>query len=143
MQALDSGIDAFIKHINKELTKGEQINLPEIQDKKQHDLSNIISFYVGAFKNRYGAKSRPDVGGKSLGALKRIMKDFSNEQTLKLIEVYLKMDDDRFVSFGHDLCTLDINRQKVLLFATGSNTKKMTNIEKAAKEAGILIPEGL
>ncbi len=136
LRAVDAGIDAFIKQVNKEIETYEQMQLPDIPTKDEEKSRQVIAYYIGEFRKRYGAKARPDLGGKALGAAKRLLKDYTVEQVCALVFHYLKSDDQKFSGFGHDLTTLDINRQKVLLLATGNNTRPLTNVEKFMTQTG-------
>lgn len=127
LRAVDFAIDAFVKSINKELdavdAPEQQTSLPDAATAKGQAMQRLISHYVSQYREKMGPKARPDVGGKSQGALKRLMQDFTEPQVAKLISTYLKIDDPFFKGHYYDLTTLDFRRQQVLAVITASATK--------------------
>jgi hypothetical protein len=75
----------------------------------------IIGSYCHAYKTRYG--SNPVITGKSSGIIKRIVKDVGIDKTKRLIESYLRMDDEWFGTRNHDLPTLEANLSKIANFS--------------------------
>lgn len=81
----------------------------------------VIASYIKAFQKRYGLRARPDLGGKSLGCLKRLIKDYGDQKMAIMVQAYLEMDDSWFKKKCHDIATLEQCIQKVVLAVTTGN----------------------
>lgn len=120
-KAFDAGLDEFIRTINRELKSAEpktQGELLPVEDTEGKKVSRLIAVYCSAYKKRYGEKARPDVGGKSIGVLKRVLRGYSEEQVATLLQVYLQLEEEWFRTKYYDLVTFETSLQRVLHAAT-------------------------
>lgn len=93
----------------------------------------VIAAYVQAFQKRYGTKARPDLGGKSVGCLNRVIKDYGPEKSAIIVGAFLEMDDEWFKKKCHDLVTLEQNVHKVIL-ALSTGNKNPSSKQKGIAE---------
>lgn len=96
----------------------------------------FLAAYVKSFQFRYGANTRPAIGGREAGLVKRILAANPLERSCALVQVYLQMDDKWFVTKCHDLVTFYENLGKVgLALDKGVRDpgKKKTDIEAILK----------
>lgn len=102
----------------------------------------FIGTYVKAYQMRYGAKTRPDLGGKVQGQIKRFLGDnngISLATALNMIQVYCQMDGERnwFSIKHHDFTTFLENQNAVRnALANGREENKPQGIEETLKELG-------
>jgi hypothetical protein len=99
--------------------------------------SKFIGSYVKAYQAKYGAKARPDLGGKTQGGIKRLLADTPVERACDMIQVYLQMDDAWFKTKAHDFETFAQNLTKIgLALDTGREIgkKRKTISEMLAEE---------
>jgi len=83
----------------------------------------FIIQYVQAYQARYGAKARPDLRGKTQGGIKRLLGEIPLERACNLIQIYLQMNDQWFLTKAHDFGTFAENLGKVgLALDTGKHT---------------------
>lgn len=84
--------------------------------------SQFIGAYVLAYRKRYGEKARPDIGGKVQGGIKRLLGGMPLERACEMIQVFLQMDDQWFLTKAHDFGTFEQNLTKVgLALDTGKS----------------------
>lgn len=98
----------------------------KISEKKQNDAnkaSRFVAAYVEAWQLKFGAKTRPDVSGKVQGQIKTLLADHTIEEAIRLMETYLRMDEQWFKTKSWDFTTFLENKQKVML---ASQTQKFT-----------------
>lgn len=93
----------------------------------------VIAAYVQAFQKKYGSKARPDLGGKSIGCLNRVIKDYGPEKSAIIVGAFLEMDDEWFKKKCHDLVTLEQNVHKVIL-ALSTGNKNPSSKQKGIAE---------
>lgn len=135
LRALDAGLEAFVKALNKELEPEQRELLPDKDTVAGYELRELMSHYVAAFKERYGEKAQPDRGGKAIGALKRLRSHYNLAQVKVLISAYLQMEDEWFKKRAYDLVTLDMQVQKVILaVSTGRQSGEKSNLERAGEK---------
>lgn len=143
--AFDCGVEAFLKSLNKSLEETQpdtqQSLLPAVT-KEDNSVQKLIGYYVILFKRVYGEKARPDLGGRSQAVLKRILKDHGEVNAGKILRAYLGMKDPWFTQKCHDLVTLEIQLQKVLVQATAGPVAQ-TGLQQAAAQAGVAFSEEL
>jgi len=127
--------------------KGEKSQAPAslpapIEDKKLPSVTpsvpqKLIGIYVSCFQKKYGKGARPDLGGKSQGCLKRLVKDYGENKMAVILSAYLEMDDDWFKKRCHDLVTLEQCVHKVVLAISTRNknpSMKQKGIEEILEE---------
>jgi len=75
----------------------------------------FVGEYVQAYSARW--KTRPALDGKTLGEIRRLVRDFGVERASALMQAYLQIDDPRFVKECHpfNLLMLNLNRLSVAL----------------------------
>lgn len=75
----------------------------------------FVGEYVQAYNARW--KTRPALDGKTLGEIRRLVRDFGVERASALMQAYLQIDDPRFVKECHpfNLLMLNLNRLSVAL----------------------------
>lgn len=73
----------------------------------------VLAAYVEAFQGRYGKQTRPDMGGRTQGLVKALLKSYSTERLQLLLQAYLQMEDRWFVTKCHDFPTFYENIGKV------------------------------
>lgn len=73
----------------------------------------FVATYVKAFRKRYGEKARPSLDGKVQGGIKRLLATEPIERACEMIQVFLQMDDQWFVTKAHDFETFAQNLTKV------------------------------
>lgn len=84
--------------------------------------SQFIGSYVLAYRKRYGEKARPDLGGKVQGGIKRLLSGMPLQRACEMIQVFLQMDDQWFLTKAHDFGTFEQNLTKVgLALDTGKS----------------------
>lgn len=94
------------------------IDYEKAKDGKTH---NFIATYCDAHKARYG--TNPLMGRKEAGQAKNIVKSYGAARACELIQTYLQMNDQRFLTMQHDLGTFQLHAQKVHAFhETGKST---------------------
>ena len=94
-------------------------------------ISNYISFY----QDRYGAKARPALTGKVQGQIKRFLAETPIERACSLIEAYLKMNDQWFITKAHDFGTFIENLSKIgLALDTGKTTSRKEAVQSEEKD---------
>lgn len=79
----------------------------------------FIVKYVEAFQKRYGTQTRPDLSGRVLGQIKRLVTDNGLERSIKLIQRYFEIEDRWFQTKCYDFTTFIQNLQKVSLALDG------------------------
>jgi hypothetical protein len=85
----------------------------------------FVANYVNAYQLRYGAKARPALGGKTQGQIKRFLQETPLERACQLIQTYLAMSDQWFITKAHDFGTFIENQSKVgLALDTGKTTTR-------------------
>jgi hypothetical protein len=135
-RAMDAGLDAFVKALNKELdlTDPDQRELiPEARTEGQ-EIQELVTHYINVFRVRYGPKAMPDVSGKARGVLIRMRKHYSQQQMKFLLSKFLQMEEQWFKDKSYDLVTLESQLQKVILAAsTGRQQAEKTNLERAGE----------
>lgn len=75
----------------------------------------FIATYVHAYQDRHGFKARPHLGGKVQGQIKRFLEDVPLERACAMIRTYCQMNDQWFLTKGHDFGTFTENLTKVAL----------------------------
>lgn len=140
-RAFEAGIEAFARSLSRELAHeraagAEQPSLlPSAATTAGQELRQVIAAYVVAFQERFGPKARPDLGGKVQGILRRVLRDYSEAQAIRLIQVYLKMEDEFFKKRVYDIATFEAQIQRVLYAATtGSEARDKTGLELFAEK---------
>ncbi len=108
---------------------------------KQNDTGRFIGTYVRAFQNRYGNKTRPDLGGKTQGQIKSFLKDVPIDRACNLIEVYLQLDTKWFMTKHHDFGTFmnNLNPIGVALDTGASQDPSKINWADIAKSLNISV----
>jgi hypothetical protein len=122
---------------NKTLQDIPPVDVPVRDTVAESPSAKFIGTYVAAFKKRYGEKSRPDVGGKVQGGIKRLLSSTPLDRACDMIQVYLQMDDDWFKTKAHDFGTFEQNLTKVgLALDTGKKRggRSQWDEEMLAKE---------
>jgi hypothetical protein len=103
------------------------------------DVKNPVGFFIGkyvqAYQKRFGdERARPDLRGKVQGLIKRFLEETPLERAVALIETYLSMNDQWFITKGFDFVTFNENVGKIALaLDTG---KRITQAEARGAEAG-------
>jgi hypothetical protein len=104
-------------------------------DDSGSNISMVISKYVKAYQNKFGAKARPDVSGKVRGSIKRLLKDYKPEVLSNMLQVYLQMDDPWFKTKVYDFETFAQNLNKVSLsWTTGKENPTNKTIQEMIEE---------
>lgn len=101
-------------------SKGEELRKGEASPptlKAPDGLQSVIALYCELWKSKYNSPRSPDLGGKEIGILRRLLKEHGEPRTRLLLEAYLQMPDSWFLTKTHDLATLSTNKAKVSLFA--------------------------
>lgn len=78
---------------------------------------DFVSSYCEAFKKRY--TTNPIVDGRSSGIAKRIVKSLGLPKAKALVESYLTMNDQWFITKGHDLQTFEGSLNKIEMHHMG------------------------
>jgi hypothetical protein len=77
------------------------------------DVARIIGVYVKAWQTRYKTRERPDVGGRTQGLIKALLRDYPPERLCSLIEHYCAMGEPWFEKKTHDFPTFRENLTKI------------------------------
>src|SRR3990167_4648959 len=75
----------------------------------------FIAAYCEEFKFRRGCN--PPIGGKQSGIAKRLVKDLGLDKAISLVQTYLQMPDQWFITREYDLPTFEANLNKIVRFA--------------------------
>lgn len=73
----------------------------------------VIGAFITAWQRRYPGGRRPDMGKPVQGMIKNFVAGRPLQECLDMIEVYLQMDDQWFITKCHDFGTLMTNLTKV------------------------------
>jgi hypothetical protein len=103
------------------------------------DVKSPVGFFIGkyvqAYQKRFGdERARPDLRGKAQGLIKNFLKETPLDRAVALIETYLTMNDQWFITKGYDFVTFNENVSKIALaLDTG---KRITQAEARGAESG-------
>jgi hypothetical protein len=75
----------------------------------------VVQIYCDAWNARY--KSYPPISGKVAGQIKQLVKDLGASRASELIQTYLDMTDQWFLTKRHDITTLVTNLNSVAQYA--------------------------
>ncbi len=100
----------------KEKTKSDDFDKPP---SVASPTSLFIPKYIEAFQKRFGTQSRPDLSGRVLGQIKRLVGDVGLERSTNLVEKYFDIEDRWFQTKCYDFSTFIENIQKVSLALDG------------------------
>jgi len=95
-------------------------------------LDKNTSFYISQYVSHWTKKfpnTRPALGGKEQGILKRISKDYSPQEFSDLWQVYLQMNDDWFQKKCWDLTTFEQNINKIMLAKQNGKAYEKNNLD--------------
>ncbi len=93
-------------------------NLQPANAAAHEGVNEVVGLYCKLWKERY--QDNPVIRGKTAGQLRSLVKDVGKNKALLLIEAYLRMPDQWFVTKRHDISTFEANLNSVTHFlATG------------------------
>lgn len=102
-----------------------------IASAEQDKIRPFIARYVEAYQARYGLDAKPSLDGKSLGMMKKFLRETPEVRALELIEAYCRMGDAWFITKAHDFGTFIQNLTKVGLFL---DTGTKFSVRQAVKQ---------
>lgn len=77
-------------------------------------VNQVIAAYIVAWQARYKTKARPAIQ-PMLGGLKVLLKDYTAQELVQLVQAYCQMTDDWFEKKKHDFETFRQNVGKVAI----------------------------
>lgn len=84
----------------------------------------VIKTYCDSWSERYG--TNPPISGKVSGQIKQLVKDVGPLRASELIQAYIDMSDQWFITKRHDIATLISNLNSVVQFAdTGESVTRI------------------
>jgi hypothetical protein len=104
--------------------KGSSAKKSSAASGQTHDL---IKLYCDLWMKTYKTSKSPPITGKETGIFSKLHKDVGFERAKSLIQAYLRMPDQWFVTKRHDAVTLTANLNAISLFA--DNGKMISNKE--------------
>lgn len=118
----------IVKNI-KQLKKERRKELHTPPDGDGEFAKAFIAHYCECYKAKFN--SNPVINGKSAGIAKRLVKDLGIGKAKTLIEKYLQMHDQWFITRHYDLTTFEANLNKIETF---SETGKRITLQQARQE---------
>lgn len=113
---------------SKEVNKSIKKEVKNLIHSEASPARLLIATYCEAYKAKY--TTNPVIDGRASGTAVRILKDVPLEKAQNLIKCYLEMNDQWFITRGHDLITFEQNLNKVEVFA---QTGKRVSFEMAKR----------
>lgn len=89
-------------------------------------VSEFISCYCESFKKRY--TTNPVIDGKSTGIAKRLIKSIGLSRAKTLVQSYLTMNDQWFITKAHDLQTFEGSLNKIEMHNKGLSAAETEKI---------------
>lgn len=101
----------------------------------------FIAAYARAYDRKYtrdGKKARPSLGGKVQGQIRRFVEETPIERACALIETYLSMNDQWFLTKAHDFGTFLENLSKIGLKLDTGSAPTRAEARQAEVKQGII-----
>lgn len=96
-------------------------------DEGNQDFAQLVGSVVSVYQKKF--KARPALGGKEIGILKRLSRDYKSDVLINLLETFFQMRDKWFETKAWDLATFEQNIHKVSIsLQTGRELTGATNV---------------
>lgn len=104
---------------NKEnLSEGQILTNSPNEGSLSNSVSDLIAVYVTGWQAKYGADKRPDLSGRTVGAMKRYLAETKLDEAKKLLDRYFASSDPWFARQGHDWQTFVASQTKLIAAAS-------------------------